>query len=1127
MCNCFGASTFQTTTMEASTYVKLDELDHIIKRPDTFIGSCVASTKPTFAFSHQDGLVFEETLYVEGLSGIFDEILVNAADHKTRNPSSMTYLHVSIGETSISVKNNGPGILVEEHPKYHEWIPEMIFGSLRTSSNFNDQTKKLTGGRNGFGAKLTNIFSSKFQVETTDARNLKKFKMQWQDHMTKKSPAKISSTSAKPISSTCITFEPDLKLFHGISKLAQLEKVLAKRVLDVAGTCARVTVKLNGQKMPVRGFKEYVNYVAKAMGVQTNVAYVKTNDRWEIAICASPREEAQDISFVNHIETPNGGTHVRSVRKALETELRRRLEKKVGTKVAPSKIHNNLLVFVNCKVENPTFGSQTKIELTTQSAKFGQLPGIAAKHFAELFKQSDIMRIIEERSQAGLGSKPPSTTKARVVREDGLKDANWAGSKKSHLCRLILTEGLSAATLATSGREKAGGPNINGIYPLRGKLFNPCSGAQDAKKDIVTKKKELNAIVRILNMKSQVDYTLASNRKTLRYGQLVIMVDQDKDGSHIGGLILNFLKWWNPTILKVPHFVHQFITPVLKATSGKKVRSFFSEQTYAKWFQTLEEPQRKKFKIKYYKGLGTSTAKEAKAYFSDLSTHLLDLEPLTDQASSQLDVAFSGSKKAQRKTWISQHGGTKIQEPDFTTKPRTYDNFLNSSLLEYNDSTIVRAIPSMLDGLKEVQRKILFTCFTKNLTTEKKVAEVASLVSQVTKYHHGEASLMSTLIGMAQRFVGKNNINLLVPAGQFGTRLSGGADAASPRYIFTRLDPLARFFFPEDDDPILEYLEEEGQNIEPRHFAPVVPMSLVNGAKGIATGWSTSLPMYNPLHVIDYFLHDLRNEEPKKTLEPWYCNFRGKIVAQGSDFVTKGIYEFGQNNKVRILELPIGSWTEPFLAQTLNLRQTKAKASALVVTKHADHSSDLEVNVVLTLRPESYAKYSQDHELFEQDFKLTSVLRMTNIHLLDSSGRIRKYENVDAILADFTTFRLQMYTKRKTYLLKRLAEKTRELEAKIRFIEGILDKSIPLGNVPRQITINAMSHLPREFHDAFLKMALSSLHTERVEELRKQTEEIKARLVQLKKTSVQQMWIWDLEQLKSALNKPSKRKHSQ
>ena len=162
-----------------------------------------------------------------------------------------------------------------------------------------------------------------------------------------------------------------------------------------------------------------------------------------------------------------------------------------------------------------------------------------------------------------------------------------------------------------------------------------------------------------------------------------------------------------------------------------------------------------------------------------------------------------------------------------------------------------RSIPSLCDGLKPGQRKILFACFKRKLKNEIKVAQLSGYVAEHSAYHHGEVSLQGTIVAMAQNFVASNNINLLLPNGQFGTRNMGGKDCASARYIFTALSPVTRYLFPESDDQVLQYLEEEGQSIEPNHYLPIIPLSLVNGAEGIGTGWSTFIPQHNPRDIVD------------------------------------------------------------------------------------------------------------------------------------------------------------------------------------------------------------------------------------------------------------------------------------
>ena len=195
----------------------------------------------------------------------------------------------------------------------------------------------------------------------------------------------------------------------------------------------------------------------------------------------------------------------------------------------------------------------------------------------------------------------------------------------------------------------------------------------------------------------------------------------------------------------------------------------------------------------------------------------------------------------------------------------------------------IRSIPSVMDGFKPGQRKVIFCCFKRNLRQELKVVQLGGYVAEHSAYHHGEQSLAETIIGMAQNFPGSNNINLLMPKGQFGSRLAGGKDHASARYIFTHLNKVTRYLFPEQDDHSLLYKEDDGHIVEPEHYVPIIPMSLVNGAEGIGTGWSTNVPNYNPRDLIHQMRRRIGGQE-FQMIHPWYKGWYGEIVEKYKNY---------------------------------------------------------------------------------------------------------------------------------------------------------------------------------------------------------------------------------------------------
>ena len=237
------------------------------------------------------------------------------------------------------------------------------------------------------------------------------------------------------------------------------------------------------------------------------------------------------------------------------------------------------------------------------------------------------------------------------------------------------------------------------------------------------------------------------------------------------------------------------------------MKSFFTIPEYLNWANSYGDT--KSLKIKYYKGLGTSTAKEAKEYFSALGDHKIEFEYVDREDEELIELAFAKKFADKRKEWLTTYSATDTYI-DHSQALIRYKDFVNMELILFSVADCARSIPSGVDGFKPGQRKILFSCFKRKLKAEIKVAQLSGYVAEHSAYHHGEVSLQQTIVSLAQNFVGTNNINLLLPIGQFGTRNQGGSEAASARYIFTNLNPVTRHIYHEADDAVLEFLEEEG-----------------------------------------------------------------------------------------------------------------------------------------------------------------------------------------------------------------------------------------------------------------------------------------------------------------------------
>lgn len=1009
-------------------YQKLTQIEHIIKRPDTYIGSVESTEQQFWVFNKETKLMeYRSVTFVPGLYKIFDEILVNAADNKQRD-SSMTTMKITVDRAAgeITVENNGKGIPIVIHEKEKVYIPELIFGHLLAGSNFDDNEKKTVGGRNGYGAKLCNVFSTEFTLECQDSTNGKRYKQTWTDNMSKMGKAKI--TSSKSADFVRVTFKPDFKRFgmeNGIDD--DLEALIYRRVYDMAGTVRGVKVQLNGEVIKLKNFQAYCDMYAKSIAKErmaeeggepsctVEIDKSKDHPEWEIGFAVSDGS-FQQVSFVNSIATTSGGTHVNYVADQITAALLKALTKaKKGHTLKQNALKNHIFIFVNCLVNNPAFTSQTKEQMTTKPSQFGSKCVLGDDFLKKIQKSEAIANILEaaDKKADKLMAKSDGSKRSRVSNAK-LVEANLAGTRQGHKCTLILTEGDSAKGLAVAGRAILS-PDLYGVYPLRGKMLN----VRDASVDQITKNQEIQNIKQFLGLKHKQVYT---DTKSLRYGHLMIMADQDHDGSHIKGLLVNFLQVQFPSLLKIEGFFQEFITPIVKVWQGNdpkkplRLKQFFSQPEYETW-QKAHEGERTKWEAKYLKGLGTSSSEDTQRYFTNLPQHKKEFDVMTGEEAEMFDLVFSKKKADARKEWLGDFiPGTFM---DSSTDSISYTDFVNKELILFSMADNQRSIPSVIDGFKPGQRKVMYGTLKRNQIKDTKVVSLAGYISGATAYHHGDVSLQGTIVNMAQTFVGSNNVNCLEPSGMFGSRLAGGADAASPRYIYTRLSPFARKVFCKMDDPILKGQVEEGTAIEPEVYYPVIPMVLVNGADGIGTGWSTNIPNYHPMDIVKNLRRRMgrqdgedAEEKPFETMMPWFRGWKGTPEAAGPDrYKFNGIaYESEQNpNEVTITELPIRVWTDDFKARLEKVISGQDGPSWIKDYKEFNDHDRVHFEIQVE---EKYMAKIREEGLLER-FKLTKQVATSNLVAFNARGQIRKYTKVEEILEEYYEHRLVAYAKRK------------------------------------------------------------------------------------------------------------------
>jgi DNA topoisomerase II len=1154
------------------TYSKKDLYNHIKDLPDSYIGSLEKAEAECWIL--EDGKVVNKNIqYVPGLYKIYDEIIVNAIDQFTRLDrdnsvkDKVTMIKVNIDKetNTISVYNNGKGMPVEIHKKEKVYVPQMIFSVLLTSSNYDKNEKKYTGGKNGFGAKLTNIFSTEFIVETVDADRKKKFIQHFSNNMLEIGEPKVTKYSGKPY--TKITFKPDLKNFFNMEELEDdMIGLMERRVIDVA-TCTgkSVSVYLNDSKINCPSLDKYVNYYFEE---KVEKLYSQSEDgNWELCVVINPEVKFQQMSFVNGIHTVNGGQHVDAVckhinRKILNVIKKKGYKRKKDININGENLKSNMFIFLRSMIVNPSFKGQIKEILTTAPKDFGSKYVMDDKEVEKLMKTSLVDRAIkmgDMKKEMNLVQLTDNKRRVNTLKIPKLDDANKAGSTESLKCTLMLTEGDSAKTLAVAGLSVVG-RDYFGVFPLKGKPLN----VRDTKLEKILKNDEISNLLKILGLSVGMLNKIKDKEKKvkllkekLRYGRVMIFTDQDVDGSHIKGLVINVFHTLFPELKYIDEFIISLATPIVKITNKKnkkESKDFYTLTEYEDWKKTVD--LKKWGEAKYYKGLGTSTTKEGKSYFTDFENRKIifkhtDDEEVIDISGKELKVnkcdnaislAFSSDKKEERKEWLRGYDRNNIVEQ--SEKVLSYDRFINNELIHFSNYSCERAIPSICDGLKPTTRKVLYSALKRNLKKEIKVAQFAGYVSENASYHHGEKSLNECIIGMAQNFVGSNNIELLVPNGQFGSRLLGGKDAAAPRYIFTKMNDITPLIYHPDDYPLMKYNEDDGYTIEPEFYVPILPMILVNGTRGIGTGFSTNIPSHNPLEIIDN-IYNLMDDKDIKLMKPWFRGFEGevsfnKVNDYGYDvYSNKGKYVKLSDTKIQITELPIGLWTENYKEYLESLvydksADEKAKKKQCIVSVD-NNSTETKVNFTITFK---------QHELFElmEKNKLEKILKLsdetnssyTNMYLYNERGILTKYDSAEKILKEFYLVRLAYYIKRKEYLLMKLKREIDIYKMKIKFIKEFISKEIVIieredEDIYEQLETREYIKFPsnpRDLdnkeelgYDYLLNMMIRTLTKKKIAELQNLHDMKETEYNELIEIEVIDIWKNDLEKFKKVYEK--------
>ena len=1129
----------------AKQYQRKTDKQHILDNPDTYIGSVENVDAEMWVFDDQTGRIVNRAIeYVPGLYKLFDEGIVNCRDHVVRmiqstmlNKNFVTYIDTTVAEDgTITMANDGNGIDVAKHPEYDVWIPELVFGQLRTSTNYDKTEKKIVGGKNGFGFKLVLIWSDYGRVETVDHVRGLKYVQEFKRNLDEICPPTITKVAVGSKSYTKVSFKPDYRRLGCQGLTQDMLALLKKRVYDIGAvtdhSIKKIKVVYNGQTIPVKNFQQYIDlYIGSKAGNDSGKrVYEQSDERWEYAVALSPNHEFMQVSFVNGICTFKGGKHVDYIMGQIVRKLCDYIEKKKKVKVNAAAIKEQLILFLRCDVENPAFDSQTKDCMNTPVAKFGSSCLVSDAFIEKVAKMGvmDVACSLIEAKENKLAKKTDGSKTKSVRGIANFIDANFSGTAQSKECILILCEGLSALSGIVSGLSSSD-RNTIGIYPLKGKLLN-VRGEQIKK---ISENKEIGDIKKILGLETGKTYgTIADVNQHLRYGKVMIMTDADLDGHHIKGLCINLFHSEWASLVKIPGFLSFMNTPILRAKKGAQTRLFYNDGEYLLWKETMTSQVLNTWTIKYFKGLGTSTSAEFKEYFANKK--IVDFVHGGETSDDTIDKVFNKKRPDDRKTWLENYDKSAYLDTSCPTVP--YETFIDKELIHFSTYDCARSIPNMVDGLKISLRKILFSAFKRKLTSEIKVAQFSGYVSEHSAYHHGEASLNGAIVNMAQNFVGSNNINLLEPVGQFGTRLQGGDDSASERYIFTHLNPMTRLIFPEADDAVLTYKDDDGTIVEPEYYVPIIPFALLNGISGIGTGFSCSIEPYNPKTIIDSLKQKLAGSPVTVDFLPYYEGFKGSVrKISEQKFLVKGCYQTIGEDKIRITELPVGTWTMPyttFLETLMDGSQTD-KAGKKITPQIKDFTSICtEVNIDFTVQLPKGLLTDLEATVdangcngLEKLLKLFTTVSTTNMHMFDSDCKLHKYASVEEIIDDFYVVRIGVYEKRKASLIADLERQLVKLSNRARYIMLTLDGTIDLRR-KTAVQVNELlvslqfNQLDSDEHYKYLvKMPMDSVTEEHVQAIMKEKDSMTTALAALKRKTVEQMWLEELDILDNEYTK--------
>lgn len=1014
------------------------------------------------------------------LKAFVDEPVVNAIDHYIRcyaGGHPVSTLRVDFDQTGrITIYNDGPGIEIQYHSVAKMYVPELIYGVLHQGEHAIKAGESITGGTNGIGAKLGNCFSKMFMVETVSGDKI--YIQRWRDNMNIVDPPliknlnELSSVDKRP--HTKLVIMPDYTGLFKYQAFTQeqyelFDQIIATRLLFAAafasyanrvrGGKQPLRVEYNGRSVSCSGMDDIARRLCPDSTVHTTLAQ-PTGDvfkhPWEVTAIIDDclPDKLRLFSNVNGMIV-RLGAHFDYMTGELREHIRSQVGKafKDGNAKLPKQyFKNNVVLLINCHVPNARWKGQAKDILDIPDDTRKQLKYTVDRRFLQQLSDSVKDIIMSSMLQRG-----PRRTKNEFEEKykpaSMTKRSNW--QKHAPRCHLLCAEGDSAEAQIRIGITERLNTDYYGTLIMRGVIINArkesaviTAGGVDYVKKMpkLEKNKFVNALSNIVGLNCKLKYDPASatyrqEMRQLRYHNIVVCVDQDEDGMNILGLFLNMFERFWPKLLAAG-FIKWWQTPIVRAypKRGGTIVKFYNDTDYTNWLQAGD---RSGYDIRYYKGLGTHDRAEVLSMCTEFNEHLCELRT-TDLTRSRFEV-FYGKASVLRKQELSKPFtpmSAEAKHARLTHKRADCDEILNYEVNESQRYNISRKLDNAADGMNLCGRKIFDGSFRAFGSRNKpmKVSQLCGYISADMGYHHGEASLATSITGKAFIGVGGKQLPQLIPLSNFGTRSQGGADAASPRYIMTRFNQrLNNILYPIEDYPNLTFTYTEGARTEPVCYYPIIPTTCTESTHIPAHGWKMKTWARDAFDVIDNVRFMILNEDHSRLLpmRPDTFGWKGRIGYIGGIEASFGTYYYNEHqNMIVITELPLRTWTDPYIEKELI-----PKLEGSIVYDYDNKSNDVNIRIEITLKPGAYELLENMGTPYcdgiEEYFKLRAKMTRS-LNYLGRDKEVLEFKSYDDLVRYWFPLRQDFYNRRiaRNLLLMRLD--IMKMENKLRYkTEGI------------------------------------------------------------------------------------------